>query len=125
MQDLTARVANELGYRDRTSGVLVVDVDPNGPAAEQGIGRGMLILKVRKREVLTVEQFREALKGESVERGVLLLVATPDRRGADRHQRKVGKIATNWKAGRDATRLFFNRIKGTRGPRRGRMPRDR
>jgi serine protease Do len=77
VQDLTARVANELGYRDRTSGVLVVAVDPNGPAAEHGIGRGMLILKVRKKEVLTVEQFREALKGESVERGVLLLVATP------------------------------------------------
>lgn len=77
VQDLTARVANELGYRDRTSGVLVVDVDPNGPAAERGIGRGMVILKVHKKEVLTVEQFREALKGESIERGILLLVATP------------------------------------------------
>jgi serine protease Do len=78
VQDLTARVASELGYRDRTSGVLVVGVDPNGPAAEQGIGRGMVILKVHKKEVLTVEQLREALKDESIERGILLLVATPN-----------------------------------------------
>ncbi len=37
----------------------------------------MLIAKVRKTEVLTVEQFRKALEGESLERGVPLLIVTP------------------------------------------------
>jgi serine protease Do len=77
VQDVTARVARELGYDERTSGVLVVDVDPRSPAAEEGISRGMLIVKVRKTEVLTVGQFRKALEGESLERGVPLLVVTP------------------------------------------------
>jgi S1-C subfamily serine protease len=52
-------------------------VDPRSPAAEEGISRGMLIVKVRKTEVVTVEQFRKALDEESLERGVPLLVATP------------------------------------------------
>jgi len=58
--------------------VLVTAVDGSGPAAAEGIARGMLILKVRKTEVLTVEQFRKALESESLERGVPLLVATPN-----------------------------------------------
>ncbi|MHB8973469.1 MAG: Do family serine endopeptidase [Pirellulaceae bacterium] len=77
IQDLTARVAQELGYNDRTSGVLVVGVDPRSAAAEKGISRGMLIVKVRKTEVANIEQFRKALEGESLERGVPLLVVTP------------------------------------------------
>jgi serine protease Do len=77
VQDLTAQVARQLGYADRTSGVLVVAVSADGPAAAEGIARGMLITKVRKTEVLTVEQFRKALDAESLERGVPLLVATP------------------------------------------------
>ncbi len=78
VQDLTAQLADQLGYSERTSGVLVTAVDGSGPAAAEGIARGMLILKVRKTEVLTVEQFRKALESESLERGVPLLVATPN-----------------------------------------------
>jgi serine protease Do len=77
VRDLTAQIARQLGYEDRTSGVLVTWVDPTGLAADKGLGRGMLILKVRKTDVLTVEQFRETLQGESLERGIPLLIATP------------------------------------------------
>jgi serine protease Do len=77
VQDLTAQIARQLGYKDRTSGVLVTAVTGDGPAAAEGLVRGMLITKVRKTEVLTVEQFRKALQTESLERGVPLLVATP------------------------------------------------
>jgi serine protease Do len=77
VQDMTAQVGRQLGYTDRTSGVLVVAVDQDGAAAVEGIVRGLLILKVRKTEVLTVEQFRKALETESLDRGVPLLVATP------------------------------------------------
>jgi serine protease Do len=77
VQDLTAQLARQLGYADRTSGVLIAVVDRDGVAAAEGIARGMLILKVRKTEVLTVDQFRKTLESESLERGVPLLVATP------------------------------------------------
>jgi serine protease Do len=77
VQDLDARVARELGYEDRTTGVLVSWVDPNGMAGEKGIIRGMLILRVGKTDVLNVDQFRQAIAEESLEKGILLLVATP------------------------------------------------
>ncbi len=77
VQDLNARVARELGYSDRTSGVVVASVDPNALAAEKGIRPGMLITRVGKTDVLTVAQFRQALAQESLEKGILLLVATP------------------------------------------------
>jgi serine protease Do len=77
VQDLAADVARQLGYAERTSGVLIVAVDANGLAAAEGITRGMLILKVRKTEVLTVEQFRKALESESLDRGVPVLIGTP------------------------------------------------
>lgn len=77
VRDLNAQLAQQLGYEDRTAGVLVTAVDPTGLAADKGLGRGMLILKVRKTDVRNVEQFREALQSESLERGIPLLVATP------------------------------------------------
>ncbi len=77
VRDLTAQLARQLGYADRTSGVLVTDVAGGGPAAAKGIAQGMLITKVRKTDVLTVQQFRQALEKESLERGVPLVVATP------------------------------------------------
>ncbi len=77
VQDLTERLGRELGYEDRTAGVLVVSVDPDSVAADKGIGPGMLILRVGKKDVLNVDQFRQAVAGESVENGILLLVATP------------------------------------------------
>ncbi len=36
VQDMTARVARELGYEDRTSGVLVVAVDPQSRCRRRG-----------------------------------------------------------------------------------------
>ena len=78
VQDLDARVARELGYEDRTAGVLVVSVDPNGAADGKGISRGMLILRVGKTDVSNVDQFRRALANESLEKGILLLVGTPN-----------------------------------------------
>ncbi len=39
--------------------------------------QGMLIMRVGKTDVLNVDPFRQAMAGESFEKGILLLVATP------------------------------------------------
>jgi serine protease Do len=73
--------------RDKTSvpedayegfeGVLVDRVDPEGVAAEAGIGPGVLIRKVDRTPVKSVGEFAEALEKASADEGVVLQVRTP------------------------------------------------
>jgi len=58
-------------------GVVVDRVDPDGIAAEAGLGPGVLIRKIGQKPVTTVGEFAEALEKESAEDGVLLQVRTP------------------------------------------------
>ena len=58
-------------------GVLVDRVDPEGVAAEAGIGPGVLIRKVGRTPVTSVGDFAAALEKESSDEGVLLQVRTP------------------------------------------------
>ena len=71
--DVTAEDAESLGFKGH-HGVLIGKVDPNGPAAAQGLKPGMLITKVDKKPVKSVEEFEAALKHESLKDGVLLWV---------------------------------------------------
>ena len=77
--EVTELAANEALARSYKgfSGVLISKVEPNGPAAEQGLREGMLIMKVGSTPVKTVEDFQAAVKAESVKDGVMLLVRTP------------------------------------------------
>jgi len=58
-------------------GVVVDRVDPEGVAAEAGIGPGVLVRKVGRTPVKTIGEFAEALEKESPAEGVLLQVRTP------------------------------------------------
>ncbi|MFM7185948.1 MAG: Do family serine endopeptidase [Planctomycetota bacterium] len=58
-------------------GVIVDRVDEDGPAAKAGLGPGMLIRKVGKTPVTTIEQFEAALANESAADGLVLSVRTP------------------------------------------------
>jgi serine protease Do len=69
----TKEVAERLGYSE-LKGVLVSKVDENGIAYDRGLRNGMLIMKVGKRSVATIEEFRAAMKEESLREGVLLYV---------------------------------------------------
>ncbi|HVU86959.1 MAG TPA: Do family serine endopeptidase [Pirellulales bacterium] len=73
--DLKPEEAEQLGYKD-VKGVVITNVDPDGLAAEHGLADGMLIKKVGKKEVTSVEDFKKAMADESTEKGVLLLVRT-------------------------------------------------
>jgi len=58
-------------------GVVVDRVDPDGLAAEAGLGPGVLIRAVGKTEVGSVDEFAKAIEGEDADTGVLLKVRTP------------------------------------------------
>jgi serine protease Do len=73
--NMTPDQAQTLGFKGY-KGVLISDVLPDGLAAQAGLREGMLILKVGKTPVESVEQFKEAMKGQSLKDGVLLLVRT-------------------------------------------------
>ena len=77
---MTSEQAESLGVKG-FSGVVVSKVDPEGPAADQGLREGMLIMKVGKKTVKSVADFEAAVKDESLQDGVLLLVRT---RGGNR-----------------------------------------
>jgi serine protease Do len=58
-------------------GVVIDRVDPEGIAAEAGLGPGVLIRAVGKTPVASIADFAAALEKESAEEGVLLKVRTP------------------------------------------------
>lgn len=74
--ELTAAEAQQFGY-EKYAGVLITDVRPNSPADRAGLTEGMLIMRVGKHKVASVQDFVEAMKGESLSKGVLLHIRTP------------------------------------------------
>jgi serine protease Do len=58
-------------------GVLVDRVDPEGLAADAGIGPGMLIRKIGRTPVDSIESFAAAIEQESAADGVVLQIRTP------------------------------------------------
>ena len=58
-------------------GVLVDRVDPDGLAAEVGLGPGVLIRKVGKTSVTSIDEFAKAIEQETPEAGVVLQIRTP------------------------------------------------
>jgi serine protease Do len=77
VDDLKPEAARALGYRVRTSGVVITGVKEDSLAADAGLREGMVIEKVGGTRVQTTEEFRDAMKKASLEEGILLLVANP------------------------------------------------
>lgn len=75
--DLNDTLADDLGYRKGTTGVVISKVEPGSVAAEAGLRRGMLINKVDSERVTTAAGSRKLLENASLSRGVLLQVISP------------------------------------------------
>ncbi len=73
---LNREMAQELGYRD-PKGVAIVSVEQGSVAAESGLQPGMMIDKVGTHRVATVAEFQAAIKDQSLDKGILLLIRTP------------------------------------------------
>ena len=78
VEPLTPDMATRLGLAASEQGVVVSQVDPNGPAADAGIRQGDVIQEVNRQPARNVNEFREALQ-RSGSRPALLLV---NRRGS-------------------------------------------
>jgi serine protease Do len=77
VSDPTPAQMKELGFTDKSEGVLVEDVDSGSIASGAGLRRGMLITKVDQHSVKTVAEAKDALEKASLESGILLQVRTP------------------------------------------------
>jgi serine protease Do len=73
--ELSGQTAKALDMK-KAEGVVITKVEPGSVAAEQHLNEGMVILAVGKQSVKSVDEFRAALKNESLDKGILLLVRT-------------------------------------------------
>ena len=63
LQPVTPQIAKQLGLDSDSEGMVVTEVDPNGPAAEAGIDRGDVILEINKKSVNSIADVKSALEG--------------------------------------------------------------
>ena len=61
VQPITPDLARQLGLRGDTTGLLVRDVDPSGPAAEAGIQPGDVIMEANRQPVRSSADLQKAL----------------------------------------------------------------
>lgn len=74
--DLNDDNVESFGFKKGTTGVVITKVNP-GPAADAGLRRGTMIMKVDNRRVTTAAEARTALEAASMTRGVVLQVNSP------------------------------------------------
>jgi serine protease Do len=84
LQDLSPELSDALGYL-RGLGVLITAVEPDSPADDAGIKRGMVLYRVGKSTVSSVTQVDEALRaaesGANVEFTIGIIRARGENRG--------------------------------------------
>jgi len=74
LEPVTPQIAKQLGLDSDKEGMVVTEVDPDGPAAEEGVARGDCILEINKKQVNSIGDVQAALTA-SGERPVLLLIS--------------------------------------------------
>ena len=74
LQPVTPQIAKQLGLDSDSEGMVVTEVDPNGPAADAGIDRGDVILEINKKSVNSVADVKSALEAAK-DRPILLLIS--------------------------------------------------
>jgi C-terminal processing protease CtpA/Prc len=77
ISDPTKAEIARLGYTG-FKGALVKEVEPDGLAVRAGIRSGMLVVQVEKQAVHSAGEFAAAMKNQSLSKGVMLLVRTPE-----------------------------------------------
>lgn len=73
VQNLTEDLADRFGYQG-LKGVIISEVERDGPAHRAGLRPGVLILEVNKKSISTTDEFNKRLKQSGEKDSVLLLV---------------------------------------------------
>jgi serine protease Do len=71
VKPLTRELAREHGLKN-SEGLIITEVEEDGPAAKRGLKPGTVITEVNKKPVADLRDFREALKGADLKKGVRL-----------------------------------------------------
>jgi S1-C subfamily serine protease len=82
LQNLTTELSDALGYV-RGRGVLITAVEPDGPADDAGIKRGMVLYRINRSDVSSVRQVEEALRSVQSGANVDFAVGVIRARGQD------------------------------------------
>jgi serine protease Do len=80
VEESTDALAEKFGYEEPPAGVIVVEVEPDSNAAEEGITPGTAILRVGRTPTTTVQDFLRALEQQAEtaeEDGVTMIVTNP------------------------------------------------
>jgi len=78
VREITPELARNFGLSE-TSGVVIVEVQPNSPAQEAGLAPGDLILEIDQVEVKDLEQFNKMTEDYKAGDTILFLI---ERRGS-------------------------------------------
>ena len=70
-------MARRLGYTELAGGIFISHVQLHSIASRADVSAGMLLLQVGQKPVHSVFDFRQAMKDQSLEKGVLVLIGTP------------------------------------------------
>ena len=73
VETLTPDVAQQAGITGNVRGVVISDVDQSSPAADAGLGRGIVITAVNRRPVTNTQDFKREM-GQAGDKPVLLTI---------------------------------------------------
>lgn len=73
VQNITPEIARHLKLKD-TRGVIVTEVEPNSPAYNADIREGDIIIKIGKKTIKNVNDFKEALKKANIKEGIVIFL---------------------------------------------------
>ena len=71
VESITTELADQFGV-EKTEGVIVTEVENGSSAAKKGLQAGDIITEVNQQPVRTPKEFREALQGADLKRGVIV-----------------------------------------------------
>ncbi len=73
VDEITARVARELGLPATTKGVVVTDIDPGSPAADAGLRPGDVIQEINRQPITSVSEYQRIVRQAGKQSLVLLV----------------------------------------------------
>lgn len=73
VEEITPEIAQKLGIPDE-SGLIVVQVEGNSPAAEAGIKQGDIVLEIDQQPVKQLKDYRNNIKGYKKDDTILFLI---------------------------------------------------
>ncbi len=73
VQTVTPELAKQLKVKAE-HGVVITEVKPGSPADLAGLAAGSIIMEANHRSIKSVEDFRKAMEGRTLDKGILLLV---------------------------------------------------